>query len=65
VTATVDLHYRHWAIATIRGDLMSGTDPSAKALYVGVKFDGYTAVAASVLAGAAYIVANFGAKANN
>jgi len=57
VTATVDLHVRHWAIATIRGDVMSGKDPSAKALYVGVKFDGYTALAASALAAAAYFVA--------
>ena len=58
-TATVDLHYKHWAIATVRGDFMSGKDPGAEAFYVGFKLDGYTAVLASALAGVAYVAAAF------
>lgn len=56
-TLTVDLHYKHWAIATVRGDVMSGRDPNAKAVYVGFKVDGYTAVVGSALAAAAYFAA--------
>jgi hypothetical protein len=56
-TVTMDLHYKHWAIATVRGDLMSGDEPNAKALYVGFKVDGYTAVLASGAAALAYFFA--------
>ena len=54
-TVTVDLHYKHWAIATMRGDFMSGNDPRANAFYIGLKVDGYTALVASLLAGLAYL----------
>ena len=39
---------------------MSGDEPEAKALYVGLKVGGYMAVLASTAAGIAYILAAVG-----
>jgi hypothetical protein len=49
-TLGVDLHYRHWAIASVRADFVPGGPPQAVGGYVGVKWDGYWALAASAAA---------------
>ena len=57
---SVDLHYKHWAIATVRGDFMSGDAPSAKAVYVGLKFDSYPGLIMSAVAAVAYAAGAMG-----
>ena len=53
-TLGVDLHYRHWAIASARADFLPGGPPRGVGAYVGVKVDGYWALAATAIAALLY-----------
>src|SRR5688500_10303301 len=49
-TLGVDLHYRHWAIASARADILPGGPPRGLGGYVGVKVDGYWALGVTAVA---------------
>lgn len=53
-TLGVDLHYRHWAIASARADYLPGGPTRGAGGYVGAKVDGYWALAATAIAGLLY-----------